>query len=366
MRATDSARRVDVLGRRLNPRANSLNFLRLVMAVLVIVSHAWSLGGIGPEPSPGGHTLGTWSVYGFFALSGYLITGSRLNNDLTTYLKRRILRIYPGFVVCLLVTVIVVAPIGYVTIHHTLAGYATTPTTPLDYVVGNIGLKMNVFHIAGTPTNEHAWTSTLWTLYYEFGCYLIIGALGMWTAFRRRPAVAVTLLALVTVLQLHQETWGRLSQAKDVPHMMELLPYFLAGTVLYLLRARVPCTWWAALAATVALVGVPAVLGNSYTPLCAIPLAMILLYLGAVVPVRLGRTNDISYGIYMYGGAVQQLLRLTGLPDQGATLYILASVAGTVPLAVASWFLVERPAMGRRPRIAIRPPEPAPQLAQVG
>src|ERR671927_618625 len=88
------------LSRRLDPRANSLNFLRLLLALTVIVSHAWPLGGLGKEPLLDGRSPGGYAVYGFFALSGYLITGSRLNSRLGDFLKRRVLRLYPAFLVC--------------------------------------------------------------------------------------------------------------------------------------------------------------------------------------------------------------------------------------------------------------------------
>jgi hypothetical protein len=48
---------------RLGRNANSLNALRLLLALTVIVSHSWPLGGIAPEPSFGGETLGTWGSW---------------------------------------------------------------------------------------------------------------------------------------------------------------------------------------------------------------------------------------------------------------------------------------------------------------
>ena len=51
-------------------RRNSLNFLRLVLALVVLISHAYFLGGFGDENIAHVSTPGTLAVYGFFAMSG--------------------------------------------------------------------------------------------------------------------------------------------------------------------------------------------------------------------------------------------------------------------------------------------------------
>ena len=62
----------------LGSRDNALNLVRLVLAGLVIVCHTWMVGGFAGPAFVG--ALGPWAVYGFFAMSGYLIAGSRLRN----------------------------------------------------------------------------------------------------------------------------------------------------------------------------------------------------------------------------------------------------------------------------------------------
>ena len=79
-----------------DPRHNSLNALRLALATLVIVSHAWPIGGFGNDPHIGDLSFGGWAVAGFFAISGFLITSSRLRSSFSAYLWRRMLRIFPG------------------------------------------------------------------------------------------------------------------------------------------------------------------------------------------------------------------------------------------------------------------------------
>ena len=85
-------------------KSNAIGFLRLLFAVVVVWSHAFSIRQFGYrnfDPvfswSHWQFTAGELAVGGFFTLSGFLITRSRERLDSTTFLWRRILRIFPGF-----------------------------------------------------------------------------------------------------------------------------------------------------------------------------------------------------------------------------------------------------------------------------
>jgi peptidoglycan/LPS O-acetylase OafA/YrhL len=76
--------------------------------------------------------------------------------------------------------------------------------------------------------------------------------------------------------------------------------------------------------------------------------AYVVLWLGAVLPMPdLLRRHDVSYGIYIYAFPVQQLLAMAGAHHLGLVAYDLLAAVATVPLAVASWLLLERPIMRR-------------------
>jgi peptidoglycan/LPS O-acetylase OafA/YrhL len=93
----------------------------------------------------------------------------------------------------------------------------------------------------------------------------------------------------------------------------------------------------------------------------ALPLAYLCVWAGIRLPFhRLGQRVDLSYGIYIYAFPVQQLLALRGWPSHGFAVYLIATIALTLPLALASWFVVERPALRRKsspPRWLV--PQPA-------
>lgn len=340
-------------GSQLDPRNNSLNQVRLVLATTVLFAHGFYIAGAGVGPHIDGENLGGWAVYGFFALSGYLITGSRWSNPLGLFLVNRVARIFPAFLVCLAVMVAVIAPIGYVWAHGTLAGYLTTPTTPGHFVFLNAGLHIGAYDIAGTPTGvpyPGAWNGSLWTLYFEFICYLIIGFLAVFPWVRRSVwwvagAWAVAVLGWVG--------WGHgvgtlLGGNGEAYLLLKLLPLFLGGALVQLLRHRLPLHWTGAvLSATVILASIWVFDGwgaQATSPF----MAYLLLWVGRTVPQpRLIARHDVSYGVYIYAFPVQQLVVLTGLHTVNLWLYDLVSLAATVPLAVASWLLIERPVMRR-------------------
>jgi peptidoglycan/LPS O-acetylase OafA/YrhL len=334
---------------RLDPRRNSLNAIRLVLATTVIVSHSWSVGGYGVEPRHGGYAPGGWAVDAFFVLSGYLITGSRLTNSLTRYLWYRVLRIYPGFVVCLLSAVLLFAPFGYYQQHHTLHGYTSHGPTPYTFFLTDLGLKMHTVWIAGTPTGDgRPWTGSLWTLWFEFLCYLLVALVACWAVYRRSAALCGILLVATSVASIEQAPITAALHSSQAFQLCRLVPLFLAGSLVYLLRKRLPCNWPLALLSAAFLAAWPHYTGYQWVVLCAVPLTYLLLYLGAVVSIGIGRRNDISYGMYMYGFPVEQAMRYAQFQSQ--TVYAVCSVAATVPLAAASWWWVEHPVMrwGRR------------------
>ena len=74
------------IGQALDPKRNSLNFLRLVLAFSVVYAHACDIAWFGlHNVSINDTSLGAIAVYGFFGISGYLIAGSLSRNSVPRY-----------------------------------------------------------------------------------------------------------------------------------------------------------------------------------------------------------------------------------------------------------------------------------------
>jgi peptidoglycan/LPS O-acetylase OafA/YrhL len=333
---------ISSFGTRFDSRHNSLNALRLVFAALVIVSHAWPLGGFGPDPSPARQSLGHWAVLGFFAVSGYLIAASRVRGGFGGFLAARLLRIYPAFLVCLLVVAFVAAPLSTV-----LTPGHWTPAAGASYVVHDALLKIEANTVGGTiphAPSGPAWNGSLWTLFYEFLCYLLIGVLLSLPRRWHGPLVAAAFAVTAVGAQLTVHRSG------TVADFLSLAPVFLAGSLLYLYADRVPVAWPLGVAALV-LTPVAGEL-NVVSSIGAPVIVYACFWLGIALPLqKIGHRNDISYGVYIYAYPIQQLLAAAGWNRHGVALYIVLSVLLTLPLAAASWFTVERPALGLKNRL---------------
>jgi peptidoglycan/LPS O-acetylase OafA/YrhL len=335
----DSPRLLDALRRR-----NSLNAIRLILAALVLVAHSWPLTGRGEGPTFGGQNAGTVAVAGFFAISGYLITGSRLNLPVVRYAWSRFLRIYPGYWVVLAVTGLVFAPLV-----SAIAGEHWTLRAGLDYWFANWTTRLHDHTVHGTlldvpfgaKPDGGVWNGSIWTLRFEITWYVLIVVLLAVPRIGKSPWWMAAVLAVTSLGTVADTTLSAIDN--DLRNTVYFGAPFVAGALLRLLGERVRVSGWLAALAAVACV-LAAAVGHFYA-LGALPLAYLLLWLGAVWDCGVGRETDISYGVYIYAFPVQQMLADLRIGVDHVALFLLLSALGTVPLAFASWFGVERPLM---------------------
>lgn len=345
-------------------RDNSLNMFRLILAAMVLFAHSWYIAGQGVGPQLHGENLGGWAVAGFFVLSGFLITRSRFRTGPGDYLLHRIARIFPGFLVCLVVVAFGFAPVAALLEHGTLAGFLSTPVTPLEYIWGNSALHINHYTIGTTLDTvpyPGAWNGSLWTLYYEFLCYVAVWLLGGLAIFRRSPSMVFLVFVASVLVWIAIPLFTRLGLNADFMLFAKLFPFFMGGSLVYLIVDRWGLSrviaWASIVAAGILVVFVPTWGGQIAAPF----IAYSLLYLSTIIrQPRWIAKNDISYGFYIYAWPIQQLFFLLGAAAWGMPFFIVSTVVGTVVLAMGSWYAIERPMMrrvrGSRPLSPARAP----------
>jgi peptidoglycan/LPS O-acetylase OafA/YrhL len=344
-----------------DPRANALNAVRLAMSLGVIVFHSFPLTGSAIRFAPVDQLLGSFFVDAFFAISGYLILSSWIRRPhWWPYLRARILRIMPAFYASALVTAFVIAPVAV--LIGGLGFPSRFPGEAATYVLRNGLLRVHQYAIAGTPIGvpyPHVWNGSIWTLWWEFLCYLGVLVLGLTRVLRWRATIVV--LFGVTLVAFVATAYGPVHQYY-VDNGARFGLMFLAGSMVYTFRDRLPVSW--SLVGLAGAIVVASAWLPDYRLVAALPIAYVAIASGALLKhPRLRLRNDISYGTYIYAFPMQQLLASAGLYKLGVPLFAIASVAVTLPVAAASWFAIERPALklkgsGRpKPRAGSQPPD---------
>lgn len=332
-----------------DPRANGLNAVRLLLASGVIIWHAFPLTGNDIPDSPLRQLLAFIWVDGFFAASGFLIVSSWMRRpNWWAFLSARLLRILPAFYTCLIVTAFIIAPVAI---------WLSASTFPpgfwaegIGYVFKNASLRIFQYGIAGTPTgvpDPGVWNGSIWTLWWEFLCYLGVLLIGVTRLINRAWVLPVAFgLCVIGVLST---SYGPIDNFY-VFASARFGIMFIAGGLVYRFRDRIRASWTlvaVALAIVVASAWLP-----DYRVIAALPLAYAVITTGALLRHRIfWLRNDISYGIYVYAFPLQQTLVLLGTAVWGIPAFIVLSVALTLPFAIASWVFVERPALALRKRI---------------
>jgi len=339
-----------------HPRAsrdNNFNLLRLVAALLVLVTHSYGVTGFGddePMLKIFGTSLGTFAVEVFFVTSGYLIAKSwdRRRAPLE-FLWARFLRIYPALWVCVLFCVFVVGlyfttlPAGEFLTHLSTWKFLLEDSTLM--ILGVYTTLPGVFAAGGSA--EGSVNVPLWTLPYEIKMYLGLLVLGVTGLLYKRlipPLLAVVAYGvyLWTVSANYHE------HGLDI--YARFIFFFACGTTLYLERDRIPLKWSIALVLIGVIVASLALPERDWRGIVLDLFTPYLVIFLALVPSGFFRAynkvGDYSYGLYIYGFPVQQsLMALAGGDGMSMLNNLLGTVVVAGVLAVVSWHGLEKHAL---------------------
>jgi len=337
--------------------ANLFDLLRFLLATFVILSHSFLLlhGDNRLEPiyrfTGGQLTLGELAVDGFFILSGFLICRSWMRSrGPAGFLKKRVLRIYPGFIAAMIFGAFVVGPIG------TPNGGFGARLDLSEFVRSTLTLKGSL-----PPSFDDlpisAINGSLWTIRYEFFCYLVVLAIGLAGILKSRRGPALIFALTLTVYSIQVQCGGLGPRGFAATNAWpRFLSFFLAGAAFDAYRDRLPRSgrWFvAALIALIFLARTPGWRGlNPALPV----LGTYAIFYVATLPIpRLQRwacAGDFSYGLYLYAFPIQQLtIHYVGLEHLAPLGLFALSMPITVVLAVASWRWIESPCLRLKDRV---------------
>lgn len=344
------------------------NFIRIFLAYGVLVWHTVAVARNGAAQAL---QSSFWPLIlailpMFFALSGFLVAGSALRLPLREYILNRSFRIMPALWVDIVFCALFLGPIFT---SFSLAAYFSGREF-FEYFLNFTGLIH--YALPGTFLNNPyagVVNGALWTVPYEIACYILMSAM-IWTGMIRdwkyvlATAIAIVLFAsllyAVPPLLANRTLPERILALLFLSKGAALIPAFLAGAVLYLMRYRIAYSGLAAGVVVIGLCGLglfgsPSYYSNPiFTEVAAFPLAYLVVWIGLTpipIPAVLER-GDYSYGIYLYHFPILQALQAVF----GFTQWWLLAAVAWLPVilfAAFSWHFVEKPVLKMRKRFSL-------------
>lgn len=340
----------------LKGRDNNFNLLRFIAAFSVVWSHAtivvYGNDAIEPLMREFGYTLGSLAVNVFFVISGFLMAQSYLRSrNLYYYAAARFMRLIPGLFVVSILAAFVMGPVF--TTLNTGDYFAQADTWV--YVPITTSMVDDLLTLPGVFETHPAYVeinTPLWTLRWEAAAYVGIAILGVLKGLENKRIFAVSGLLFI-ILFFSVTTFTDLrDQIAPADHFLRFGLCYLVGAAGYVYRSSIPLN---SLGVTVLAIAT-FVLRNTeaYQFLLIVTIGYGTIWLAYVPAGLIRKFNDLgdySYGVYIYGFPVKQMMfaifpLLTPVP-----LFLLAAPLILVAASI-SFHLVEKPALDQRHKFA--------------
>ena len=278
----------------------------------------------------------------------------KTSSSLREFAWKRFLRIYPALAVCAIIGGFVIAPFfSELGIREYLSSF---------YGVKYVAKVLLLYNVHAIPTVKFSETEiqsvngSLWTIASEIYCYIML----FFMAVLEIIVIPIALFGLFAGSVLLAWFWVVHLPFTNTTVNLFTVPSFCAGVAMFLIHARFGMS---RIIALVCLAGLVLVAPTGYlVVLFPILGAYPLIYLGTSNSIFLGRATrfgDLSYGTYLYGWPVEQIVRSVAGPSlTGYGLFLIS-----LPLAAACgwllWHLVEKRALALKSLVARTPQKAA-------
>lgn len=343
------------------------DFLRIALATLVILCHSFlvvdgNFNFVDPR---------LWAIFGpvlpmFFALSGFLISGSAQRLKLKDFLLNRGMRIVPALAVDILVSALIIGPIvTTLSLHDYLRGKEFHHY--FLNIIGFIHYELpGVFITNPCCSGVGQVNGSLWTVPFEIGCYALMSCLMLVGAVKSKPRMLLICAAFVILYWLLPYFFAKVNlEAHFSDHLLKFISgyvsergrplylYFLGGILIYMLMDKIPYSIYLAVPFSLLVMasnGGFFSLGRVSDLVLAIPTAYLAAYIGfqPVPKLPLYSRGDYSYGMYLYGFPLQQLLVWMWPGRFSIATHFLCSMVCATAVAMFSWHVIEKPVLSLR------------------
>ncbi len=330
-------------------QSTGFDYLRIILSFSVLVLHSIWYSGQTDAALRLIHGRFSWVellvLPMFFALSGFLVSGSLLRNRLHQFITLRVIRIMPALAVEVLLSSLI---LGTLLTEMPIWTYLSDPEFHI-YLLNIIGIIH--FKLPGLFQNNPGgpWVNPqLWTIPYELYCYEALVAASLLTLIGRR-AVFSAIVAAVCVGLVIAALAGALPDGTEFDAMgRRMVLGFLAAVSIYLYRDRLPYSNAAGLVCILLSIGLYET--DDFKPLASFPIAYVVVWLGLMRP-RPIPFGDLSYGVYLFHLPIQQTIVSQFADIRSWWLLSLTSLPVSLLFAYASWSFVEKPILQRKQQI---------------
>jgi peptidoglycan/LPS O-acetylase OafA/YrhL len=286
----------------------------------------------------------------FFAVSGFLVTGSALRTaSLRVFVAFRVLRIAPALATEVCLSALILGPL---VTRLRLRDYFGD-TAFFQYfgnMVGRVRFVLpGVFIDNPMPDFVNV---NLWTLRPEFYCYAIMAML-MVVGAAAKPRILTWSIMVAALALTVANSFHNLSEKPDGYQLNVPVYYFFVGVLAYHWRAKIIIDL--RLFGLCAIVSYLLLRSPGYAYLAAFPVTYCMVYLGMLPLPRISllQMGDYSYGVYLYGFPIQQTLVhfFPVLREYWPLLFCVAAPL-TLSFAMLSWHFIEYPTLRLKTRVA--------------
>ena len=316
---------------------NNFDFLRVLLAFIVFVGHLGTLSA-SKDLKIFEHSPIEIAVFGFFIVSGFLIARSYdRSSSLKSYLKKRIKRIVPAYLLVVFLCAILLSLVSTLTFSEYFSN-----TQVYKYLFWNsLFLNFKAPWLPGVFGNQ-AVNGALWTLKVEMSYYFCVPLLfllfGKNNKYRN---ISLIILYFISLVYLNYfEGLNKMSMSKQLPGV---LCYFIAGMLIYFnfdkfiqhkhkLFIIALATVWIDLIFDIKL----------FSPMMV---GIIVLYIAYSFKFlnNFGKYGDFTYGIYIFHFPIIRTFTTLGLFED-YNPFVMAFICMLIVIAVgiSSWHFYEK------------------------
>lgn len=312
----------EMLINRYDRKSNTFDYIRIIFAVFVILSHAYpiffGMSAHGPitQNLLRTETLGGIAVIGFLLISGFMTTQSIMHSkNNKEFLFKRVLRIFPPLIIMLLITIFVIGPMAY---EGDKANYFNESVT--NYFTKNVNLLGNTsYTIDGVFTNNPypaAINGSIWVLKHEFMAYLVLIVCALCGILKdRKYTLGITILLVILYVfglnaKLNINCLANIGVFNELGEFIKILTYFFIGSTVYLYKDKIKMSFKLFVMALIILLFGISINITKYVLIIAMP--YILMYLGTIKISSkkdiLKKIGDFTYAMFIYAFPIQQLI----------------------------------------------------------